>query len=91
MNVLISSWGYQDGWSTMLNHNTGHYEQKFNHDMVGWVCWAYTDDTQQFCTWMKENMIGDFDCTPRFNSGNPMCTVVIRGEQDATLFKLTWM
>jgi hypothetical protein len=36
-------------------------------------------------------MKGEYDCTPRFNSGNPMVQVHIKSDEDAAFFKLKWM
>jgi len=93
--AFINHWRYDDGW-----HNTPAVfrindpsvpEKEFREELVGWHCWVYPTDDQDFEEWMKQNMKGEYDCTFRFNSGNPMYTVMIKDDQDATLFKLTWM
>lgn len=56
----------------------------------GWHCWSYVQDVDSFLYWMKENMKGRYDATPRFNSGDLMITVYIKEAEDATLFKLKW-
>ena len=58
---------------------------------TGWSCWAYaTHMKEDFEEWMEQNMLGRYDCTLRFNSGNPMYTVWIENEVDASAFKLRW-
>lgn len=53
-------------------------------------CWVYCDDRDTFLEWMKQNMTGEYEAIPRFNSGNPMITVSIIEEVDAAIFKLCW-
>ena len=57
----------------------------------GWYCWVYADNFTSFLVWMKKNMRGKYDATSRFNSGDPMITVWIADDDDATVFKLRWM
>lgn len=56
----------------------------------GWYCWSYVQDTDSFLYWMKENMKSRYDATPRFNSGDPVVSVYISDDEDATIFKLKW-
>ena len=57
----------------------------------GWSCWAYAAHIQnEFDEWMENNMKGKYDCTFRFNGGDPMFTIWIEDDEDATLFKLRW-
>lgn len=56
----------------------------------GYTCHVFTDEPESFENWMKRNIIGSYDCTWRFNSGNPMYTVFIKDDEDAMLFKLKW-
>ena len=96
MRVLVRHWRYDDGWHeiplTLRDKNgvmTSH--KMFNKDLVGWHCWVTPTEDSEFEEWMLQNMTGKYDCTFRFNSGNPMFTVLISDPEDATLFKLTWM
>lgn len=61
------------------------------HETVprGWYCWVYPDDDQEFEEWMKKNC-PSAEFTHRFNSGDPMYTVFIREDAEATLFQLKW-
>ncbi len=56
----------------------------------GWYCWVYPLDDVEFADWMAENCPSS-DCTHRFNSGDPMWTVYIKDEQEATIFSLRWL
>ena len=56
----------------------------------GWYCWVYTDDTVGFNEWMDNNC-PTADYTHRFNSGDPMTTVFITCDREATLFTLRWL
>jgi hypothetical protein len=59
---------------------------------TGWSCWAYATHTDfDLRTWMETNMTGKYDCTLRFNSGDPMYTVWIKEEKDAAFFALTFL
>ena len=93
--TTVNHWRHDDGW-----HNTPEIfrrtdpklpEKEFREDMVGWHCWVYPDDDKEFTQWMRKNMTGKYDCTFRFNSGDPMITVWIKEDVDATKFKLKWM
>ncbi len=92
MQVKVFHWHYSDGWRTIPEILREKYgiEKEFDKDLVGWHCWAYSDDDHEFEQWMKDNMTGEYDCTRRFNSGDPMTTIIIRKDEDATLFKLMW-
>jgi hypothetical protein len=80
----VHHWAYNDGQQWTTNY------VEFRPEIVGWHCWVYPSDRTDFETWMKENMKGVYDCTYRFNSGDPMYTVFIRDDEDATFFKLKW-
>ena len=56
----------------------------------GWYCWVYPEDDVEFADWMAENCPSS-DCLHRFNSGDPVWTVIIKDEQEATLFALRWL
>jgi hypothetical protein len=55
-----------------------------------WTCWVYPSDDREFEQWMHNNC-PTADCTHRFNSGDPMYTVSIKDEQEATIFTLRWL
>ena len=64
----------------------------WKHDPVprGWYCWVYPKDGCDFDDWMTKNC-PSADVTFRFNSGDPMYTVYIKDDEEATLFGLKWM
>jgi len=87
--TIVSYWKHNDGWH--VYYMRGKEIKEFHESAIGWSCWVYPEDNLDLEKWMKENMTGDFDCTFRFNSGDPMYTVFIKSDQDATAFKLRWM
>lgn len=92
-NAIVDHWSYMDGWQDIpecLRHMYNGETREFNKNVVGWHCWVYPLTDIDFPKWMKTNMKGKYDCTWRFNSGEPMYTVIISNDEDATLFKLTW-
>lgn len=68
-----------------------YWQRLGNQELGGWYCWVYPGKDIDFPSWMKQNMSGKFECTHRYNSGDPMFTVWINSDEDATLFKLTWL
>jgi len=92
--TIVQHWRYEDGWReipTILRDKYDGREKEFDEALVGWHCWVYPANDKDFARWMKKNMKGKYECDFRFNSGDPMFTVLIKDDQDATLFKLTWM
>lgn len=89
MKTKVMHWRHEDGWRHWASIN-GTSKDEFDEELTGWHCWVYTDD-KTFETWMENNMVGEYDATWRFNSGDPMITVCIKTDEDANLFKLRWM
>jgi hypothetical protein len=94
MQVNVRHWRYEDGWCDIpivLRDKNAIQTQtrEFREEIVGWHCRAYADN--DFENWMEQNMKGKYDCTFRFNSGDPMYTIHICNNEDAILFKLIWM
>jgi hypothetical protein len=89
--VVIHHWRYEDGWHTVPSvlRKAGEDEREFREEIVGWHCWAYCDDHHAFIAWMEEHCPGA-DCTPRFNSGDPMVTVSISNKDEAAYFMLNF-
>ena len=84
---------------TSVHHwrfETGNREDSvgdlWKHDPMprGWYCWVYPKDGCDFDDWMKKNC-PTADVAFRFNSGDPMYTVYIKDDEEATLFGLRWM
>ena len=63
----------------------------WKHEPVprGWYCWVYPQDDHDFTQWMETNC-PTADHTFRFNSGDPMHTVYISSDAEATLFALKY-
>ena len=90
---FVNHWRYEDGWKdipVILRDSIG-ISQEFDECFRGWHCWVFTVNDLDFDKWMEENMIGEYHCDFRFNDGNPLYNVIITNDEDATLFKLTWM
>jgi len=86
MKVSIQHWRFEDG-STVPNPDS---RWKMEPPPRGWYCWAYTQNDAEFVDWMAATC-PTADVTHRFNSGNPMYTVYIKNDNEATLFSLKWM
>ncbi len=98
----IANWRYDDGWQEIpyiMRPMHAGKERVFYEEHKGWHCWVYPGEEVRknalagrdyFIEWMKENMKGHYEADWRFNSGDPMYTVFIKEEEDATLFKLRW-
>lgn len=77
---------------------TVHYwrfSDGFDHEIManllrGWYCWVYPQDDYEFVTWMTKNC-PSAEVTHRFNNGNPMHTVYISNDLEATVFQLKWL
>lgn len=89
MNATIHHWRFEDGWHTRPAFlvKPGEDPKEFLKEIVGWHCWVYVNDHYEFIEWMKEHCPGA-DCTPRFNSGDPMITVHIKDRDEAAYFML---
>ena len=55
----------------------------------GWYCWVYPKDGREFEEWMQ-TYCPTSDVVHRFNSGDPMYTVHIPDDKEATMFALKW-
>ena len=56
----------------------------------GWYCTVYTTENEGFEKWMDASCpSGQY--THRFNGGDPMYTVYIPHEADASVFALKWL
>jgi len=92
--TTVHHWRYEDGWRDVPHILKDLYQGEtriFEECGQGWFCWVYAANDAEFVDWMRENMRGKYECDYRFNSGDPMHTVLIREDEDATLFKLRWM
>ncbi len=89
--VSIHHWRFEDGWHTVPAFlvKSGQPEREYRKEIVGWHCWAYCNDHHEFLDWMAEHC-PKADCTPRFNSGDPMITVHITDKNEAAYFMLNF-
>ena len=76
MLETIRHWRFEDG--------VGPYSAQ-----RGWYCWVYPENDHEFESWMESNC-PTADVTHRFNSGDPMYSVYISDDTEATLFYLKW-
>jgi hypothetical protein len=84
--TIINHWRFHDGVTAVNPGNTlGEIVPSRS-----WTCWAYPEDHQEFEKWMTQNC-PTTDCTLRFNSGDPMYTVYITDDKEATLFQLKYL
>jgi hypothetical protein len=84
--VSVQHWRFEDG-NTCPNPDN---PWPIDPPPRGWYCWVYAEDDVAFADWMAENCPSSA-CIHRFNSGNPMWTVYITDEREATLFTLRWL
>jgi hypothetical protein len=81
----VHHWRFEDG---TREDSVGNL---WKHDPMpcGWYCWVYPRDDREFEEWMTR-MCPSADICHRFNSGDPMWTVYIADEKEATMFTLMW-
>ncbi len=91
MKTTVHHWRYEDGWRIVpaILLKKGEPERQFEKHIVGWHCWVYCDDHHAFIDWMSKHC-PKADCTPRFNSGDPMITVHIKDRDEAAYFMLCY-
>jgi hypothetical protein len=90
--ISVHHWRYEDGWHDIpyvLLKDKTKPGREFTPELVGWHCWVYCNDHFEFLEWMKIHC-PNADCTPRFNSGNPMVTVNITDKDEAAFFMLNF-
>ncbi len=83
--TVVHHWRFENGVDPV---NPG--SQWPSIPLRGWYCWVYPEDNQEFESWMAR-MCPTTDITHRFNSGDPMYTVYISNDTEATLFQLKWV
>jgi hypothetical protein len=89
MKASVHHWRFEDG---KTSPNAGHPIKELILDPPprGWYCWVYPEDDFAFKEWMKR-VCPTADMCHRFNSGDPMWTVYINDDVEATVFQLMWM
>jgi hypothetical protein len=90
-HVTIHHWRHEDGWHNVpaVLRKSDSPEREFLEEIVGWHCWAYCFNHHEFIEWMQQHC-PTADCTPRFNSGDPMVTVHIKDKDEAAYFMLNF-
>ena len=86
MKASVHHWRFETGFR---EDSVGDL---WKHDPMprGWYCWVYPEDDQGFEEWMRRTC-PTADICHRFNSGDPMWTVYIKDDTEATVFQLMWM
>jgi hypothetical protein len=89
VKASVHHWRFEDG---KTSPNAGHPIKELILDPPprGWYCWVYPEDDFGFKEWM-ERVCPTADMCHRFNSGDPMWTVYINNDVEATVFQLMWM
>ena len=83
--TTVHHWRFEDG-KTCPNPGS---QWESEPPPRGWYCWVYPEDDSAFEEWMSR-MCPTADICPRFNSGDPMWTVNITDDTEATVFHLMW-
>jgi len=84
--VSVLHWRYEDGETCP---NPGSWFPS-TPPPRGWYGRVYPDNRSLFAEWMEQHC-PTADCDLRFNSGDPMFTVYIKDDREATLFQLKWL
>ena len=83
--TLVHHWSFHNGIDP-INPGNPYGETVLPR---GWSCWVYPEDDHDFEIWMARHC-PTADYTHRFNSGDPMWTVNISDDKEATLFTLKY-
>jgi hypothetical protein len=90
MTTSVHHWRFETGEPQKVGLSVVYTDGMMESSPRGWYCWVYAEDDVAFADWMAENCPSSA-CIHRFNSGNPMWTVYITDEREATLFTLRWL
>ena len=90
MTTSVHHWRFETGEPQKVGVSVVYPDGMMESSPRGWYCWVYPEDDVAFADWMAENCPSS-ECVHRFNSGNPMWTVFITDEREATLFTLRWL
>ena len=86
----VLSWRFETGEPEFVGKSIVYPDGFRDGAPRGWYCSVYPENDSDFETWMYENCPTSY-CIHRFNSGDPMYTVRITDEMEATLFMLRWL
>lgn len=90
VKTSVHHWRFESGESVFMGKSVIYPDGYREGSPRGWYCWVYPEDDEEFENWMSKNC-PTADCTRRFNSGDPMTTVYIKDDTEATIFSLRWM
>lgn len=88
--ATVNHWRFESGEDEWVGESIIYPSGWRSGAPRGWYCWVYTDDTHGFTEWMDNNC-PTAGYIHRFNSGDPMITVHITDDREATLFMLRWL
>lgn len=88
--ALIRYWSFETGEDRQVFKSVVYPDGIQPGIPRGWYCWAYPSDDGDFVSWMEQHC-PKAEVTHRFNGGDPMFTVHIKDEHEATVFQLKWM
>jgi hypothetical protein len=85
---MILSWRYDGGESYYMAAIDRWSEER----QPGWRCqWRGSFEESEIITkWLDDQFGERCDYTWRFNGGDPYMSIEIYGQEDATLFFMTW-
>ncbi len=86
LKVSVHHWRFEDG-KTPPNPGS---RWEMPPTPRGWYCWVYPNNDEAFEKWMTENCpTAEFQ--HRFNGGDPMYTVQIYEDVQASMFEEKWL
>lgn len=85
----VHHWRFETGEPREVAASMAYLQGMIETIPRGWYCWVYPEDDRQFKAWMTR-VCPSADICHRFNSGDPMWTVYIADEKEATMFTLMW-
>jgi hypothetical protein len=93
--MKIRHWRYDDGREKAFDRKTNTWVDLGEVDdrNRGWHCWVYLDDEferRRFHNWLTLHVRRGYEAISRFNSGNPMTTLIINDDDEAMKFKEYW-
>lgn len=92
--VKVKHWHFNDGLRIIpeIVRRVGEPTTEYDEELKGWHCWVYVDDAghKEIKKWLR-GCKGEYELDWRFNSGDPMYTLILRDDSDAAAFKLRWI
>jgi hypothetical protein len=93
--MKVRHWRYDDGRVKTFDRKIGAWVDlgEVEDEQKGWHCWVYLDDQfeiTRFNNWLQLHIRKGYEAIRRFNSGNPMTTLIISDDDEAMKFKEYW-